>query len=158
MSYTIDIKVTPAVRVATLTTRTTMATIAPVIDKGFATVMAAIEAAGTHPVGAPFIVYHEMFDEVTEGTLQICIPVPPDTTGDAGEVTFTTFDETTVAWTTHEGPYAGIGQAYAAVASWVQDNGHTFAGPPREVYVTDPRTVAESDLLTEVQFPIVAAP
>lgn len=157
VSYAIDIKQAPAVQVATWTTTTTMVTVAETVDRGFATVMAAIGKMGTHPAGVPFIVYHEMFDETTPGTIQICIPVPAGTTGEVDGVAFTTVGASSVASTTHRGPYTTISQAYDAVAAWVQEQGHGFAGPPREVYITDPRTVREEDLRTEVQFPVIVA-
>src|SRR5215213_6409744 len=58
------------------------------------------------------------------------------------------------AVTVHRGPYAEIGPAYHTVSGWVADHGHELAGGPREVYLNDPREVAEADLLTEVQWPI----
>jgi effector-binding domain-containing protein len=33
-------------------------------------------------------------------------------------------------------------------------NGRTPAGPPREVYLNDPATVAAADLLTEIDWPV----
>src|SRR4051812_7793329 len=38
----------------------------------------------------------------------------------------------TVAWTTHFGPYGGLGNAHAAVREWCRSNGHRLAGPSWE--------------------------
>jgi DNA-binding transcriptional MerR regulator len=59
-----------------------------------------------------------------------------------------------VAWTTHHGPYDEISPAYHTLAGWIQEHGHGIVGAPREIYLTDPRTTAPDDLLTEVQFPV----
>ena len=39
-----------------------------------------------------------------------------------------------VAWTTHLGPYAGLGAAHDAVHRWSAANGRKLAGPRWEVY------------------------
>ena len=39
-----------------------------------------------------------------------------------------------VAWTTHVGPYGGLGGAHAVVRRWCEDNGHHLAGPSWEIY------------------------
>jgi effector-binding domain-containing protein len=39
-----------------------------------------------------------------------------------------------VAWTTHLGPYHGLGAAHDAVRQWCETNQHTLAGPSWEIY------------------------
>lgn len=39
-----------------------------------------------------------------------------------------------VAWTTHLGPYGGLGAAHDAVRRWCESNGHHLAGPSWEIY------------------------
>jgi effector-binding domain-containing protein len=39
-----------------------------------------------------------------------------------------------VAWTTHLGPYHGLGAAHDAVRQWCEANQHTLAGPSWEIY------------------------
>ena len=39
-----------------------------------------------------------------------------------------------VAVVTHLGPYAGLGQAHAAVREWAKTSGHRLAGPNWEIY------------------------
>jgi effector-binding domain-containing protein len=38
------------------------------------------------------------------------------------------------AWTTHFGPYGGLGAAHDAVRDWCATNGHRLAGPSWEIY------------------------
>jgi effector-binding domain-containing protein len=39
-----------------------------------------------------------------------------------------------VATTTHFGPYAGLGEAHAAIRRWCSENGHPLAGVCWEIY------------------------
>ena len=39
-----------------------------------------------------------------------------------------------VAWTTHLGPYGGLGAAHDAVRKWCEANQHKLAGPSWEIY------------------------
>ena len=59
----------------------------------------------------------------------------------------------TVASTVHVGPYGEIGKAYTALQKWMTDAGRRPAGPVREVYLNDPGSVPENELLTEVDWP-----
>lgn len=53
----------------------------------------------------------------------------------------------------HLGPMSSIGESWQAMHRWIVDNGHSFAGPCRELYV---RAEGEdqSDWVTELQQPI----
>lgn len=157
MPYEVTIKDVPAQTVASLTVNTNLATIGNAVTQGFGKVGGAIGAAGTWPMGAPFVVYHQVIDEHTDGDIEICMPVPPDSTAPPGDVVWKQFPGGAVAATTHRGPYDEIGPAYHTVTGWIQDHGHTITAPPREVYLNDPQSVAPDELLTEVQFPIDAS-
>ena len=51
-----------------------------------------------------------------------------------GEVVCSSTPAGRVAWTTHLGPYGGLGSAHEAVRSWCQARSHRLAGPSWEVY------------------------
>ena len=171
MPYQVDIKEVPAQPVASWTTTTSLAGIGEAIGRGCATLVEAIVAAGCQPVGPPLVVYHDVIDDQTDGLVEVCFPVPGDVAGiggesgtsgdgsgaDGGAVVWKELAGGPVAYTVHRGPYDEIAPAYHTVAGWAHDHGHGLVGPPREVYVNDPRLVAPEDLLTEVQFPIDAS-
>ncbi len=160
LTYDVTIKDIPTHAVASVTVHTSLATIGDAIAKGFGAVVGAISAARVAPAGAPFIVYHQVIDEDTDGNIEICVPVPASTgerVGGPGDVVWKQVPGGPVAATTHRGPYAEIGPAYHTVTGWIHDHGHTITAPPREVYLNDPQLVAPEDLLTEVQFPIDAS-
>ena len=149
MPYEITVKDVPPIDVASLRVHTSLDKIGEDLGMGFGKVI----AASGSPAGMPFIVFHDVIDEETDGDIEICIPVlaPIAPTGD---VVGRRIEGGSMATTTHKGPYDQISPAYHTITGWVQDHGHEFAGPPREIYLNDPATVAPEELLTEVQWPI----
>ena len=59
-----------------------------------------------------------------------------------------------MAVTEHLGPYDALAPAYHSLTSWITANGYEFAGPPREIYLNDPHTVAPEELKTRIEFPV----
>jgi effector-binding domain-containing protein len=57
------------------------------------------------------------------------------------------------------GPYDTIGSSYAELLAWPGEHGYAMAGPPREVYLSEPETPPEQ-IRTIVELPVVevAAP
>jgi effector-binding domain-containing protein len=63
---------------------------------------------------------------------------------------------TLMASTMHKGPYEEIAAVYGALASSIAEKGYEMAGPPEEVYFSEP-TVLPKDILTEIRFPVKKA-
>jgi effector-binding domain-containing protein len=53
---------------------------------------------------------------------------------ETGEVARSSTPAGAVAWTTHLGPYGGLGAAHDAVRTWCDANSHRLAGPSWEIY------------------------
>ena len=51
-----------------------------------------------------------------------------------GEVVRSATPAGSVAWTTHLGPYGGLGAAHQAIGRWCEANNHSPAGPNWEIY------------------------
>jgi DNA-binding transcriptional MerR regulator len=63
-----------------------------------------------------------------------------------------------VASVIHQGSDETCSQAHLAARSWIESQGHTIAGPNRELYWhDDPEPEGESSV-TEIQFPILVSP
>ena len=154
VSYDIMIKRVPDQQVASVTARAGLSQVGDAIARAFATLTAVLARAGVQPTGAPFIVFRDVIDEQTDGAVEVCVPVPMGVNVAGDGVERNEIPGGPVAVTTHRGPYDEITPAYHVVSGWIQDHGHESTGPPREVYLNDPRTVLPDDLLTEVQFPI----
>lgn len=58
-----------------------------------------------------------------------------------------------VASAMYRGPYERIAPAYAEIAAWVRTHGYAVAGPPEELYCSEP-TTSPDDTLTEIRFPV----
>jgi DNA-binding transcriptional MerR regulator/predicted transcriptional regulator YdeE len=77
-------------------------------------------------------------------------PVP-----DNGRMRVHELPAATVAATIHHGPYNTIGDAHAAVITWIRANGYRIAGPDREinVYNCAPIRLDDPTYVTEIQYP-----
>lgn len=59
-----------------------------------------------------------------------------------------------VAYAVLKGPYDQIAQEYGKIMAWAQQQGYTVAGPVMEMYLEGGEGVPESELVTEVRFPV----
>lgn len=149
MPYEVMEKEVDSVKVASVSKEVDLTTIGAAIGEGFGTIMGVLGPQGGTPAGAPMVVYHDVIDEETAGTVEMCIPVAAEFEP-SGPVEFKELPGGKVASTIHKGAYAGIAPAYHAVSSWISANGYEPAAPPAEVYLNDPTEVTESEQLTEV--------
>lgn len=154
MTYDVTVKDVPAIHAAVVRRQATIDIVGPVVRGAFAVLMAAVRTQGAAPAGPPFLITVGEPSAEHPMDLELGVPVGspfPDT----GDVFGRDVDGGTMATTVHRGSYAGIGPAYAALTTWIAEHGHTVAGPPREIYVTDPASVpTPADNVTEVWFPI----
>ena len=55
----------------------------------------------------------------------------------------------------HKGSYETIGGSHGQAMSWVEENGYSIAGAPREVYIQGPESGDDSSTyMTEIQIPV----
>ena len=76
---------------------------------------------------------------------------------DVGDIIFKTIPAVTVVSVMHKGAYEHLGQAYAYVFKWIEENGfETTDEPPRESYIDGIWNKEDvADWLTEIQVPIL---
>ena len=61
----------------------------------------------------------------------------------------------TFASAIHRGSYAGIGEANAAVAAWIEANGYQYDGPMFNIYHVSPAETSDPErFVTEVCYPV----
>jgi effector-binding domain-containing protein len=59
------------------------------------------------------------------------------------------------ACTTFVGPYSKLGEAYAAVMKWIDENEYKNVGAPFNIYLNGPETAkSPNQFVTEVCFPV----
>lgn len=153
MPYTVQVDEVAPQLVAATRFRTDLNRIGGDIGAGFGRLVQVLGGEGSQPIGSPFVVYHDVIDEETDGDVEICIPISGAITGN-GDVASREFDGGTVAFTVHHGPYQEVGPAYHTLTAWIAEHEHEVTGPPREVYVNDPQSVPPEDLVTRVEFPV----
>ena len=154
MPYEVEVKEVPAQHVAMHRRHSSIATIGDDIQAAFATLGQAVGMSGVPMAGPPFLVMFDVIDEESDGDFALAFPVAAPFPG-TGEITGEELPAMTVAATVHRGPYDEIGPAYHTLQGWTQEHGHEVAGPPREIYLTDPgETPDPADYVTEIQFPI----
>ncbi len=109
-------------------------------DSSYGPVMAALQAAGLHPVGAALAVYEG--DPMAEFTVEIGFPVdrPLPAAADVDGVSVVPSDIPAgrVAVLSHVGPYDELGAAWRRLMAWVASEGLTPGARYGEIYVTEP--------------------
>jgi effector-binding domain-containing protein len=152
MAHEITVKDVPGGPALSIRAATTPAAIGPAIGLAIAELKAYLSDLGVEPEGLPFVVYHRI--DGAQLDLEVCMPVRERVDG-SGRIAPCEIEAGTVAWTIHRGPYATEGQAYADLATWMEEHGYRPAGPPRETYLVGPaETSDESAYRTEIDWPV----
>ena len=134
-------------------TRTTMNKIGEVMGPVFGEVYGYIQQSGQAPAGMPFAIYHSMAEGDTvelECGMPVASPMAGTARIQAGEL-----PAGTMVTVTHMGPYDDLKHTWAALTKWMASQGLQAAGPPWEVYVTDPGAEPDrSKWRTDIFFPV----
>jgi len=104
----------------------------------------------------PYGTYFNSPMEVSQEELQYEVGI--GFTGDAsgeGRVKIKEVPTYQVVSTVYKGPYGQAAQIYPVLIKYAMEKGYNIAGPVTEIYINNPMEVSESELLTEVQFPVM---
>lgn len=71
-----------------------------------------------------------------------------------GDIQIKVVPEHQVVSTVFQGPYGEAASVYMDLIEYAQKEGYQTTGAPLESYLNSPDDVAESELLTEIQFPV----
>ena len=118
----------------------------------FGEVFGYVNESGQQPAGMPFSRYHSMDNESVD--MECGLPVASALDGtpriQSGEL-----PGGTAATVVHKGPYEGLPQTWTALVEWMGSQGLRPAGPPWEVYLTDPGAEPDqSKWRTQIFFPV----
>jgi effector-binding domain-containing protein len=137
---------------AVIPTETTSDAVGPALGQAFAEVLATLGRAGVAPVGPPFARYFEY--SPARVTLEAGFPVAAPVSRD-GRVMPGELPAGRIAQAMHAGGYDTVAETYGRLESWIRERGHTPAGPPWEVYLTDPTSEPDpSRWLTQILWPV----
>jgi len=104
----------------------------------------------------PFVVYYTSPMEVAPEKMEyeVGIPFEGEANGD-GMINIKIMPQHQALSTIYQGPYQGVGSAYGMMMEHIRKYGYEIIGVPREIYLNSPQEVPETELLTEIQFPII---
>lgn len=106
--------------------------------------------------GPPFVVYYTNPMEVAPEKMEYDVGIPfKGDLKDEGKISVKILPEHQVLSSIHQGPYQEVGSVYGMMMEHIFKEGYEIIGVPREVYLNSPGEVPESELLTEIQFPII---
>lgn len=136
----------------------TLPAIGRVLSMAFDEVYRTVEARGGASDGPPFVIYHGMPAGDDPFDIEVCAPIRAAIEPPSGWQ-LKTLPGGTFASLLHVGPYDSVGEGYEVLSAWISSHDLAFAGPPREVYLSDPDTPSEQ-IRTVIEFPVfrVAGP
>jgi effector-binding domain-containing protein len=111
------------------------------------------------PAGMPAAVYLTVPSAApgVEAIWELWAPVAPDAEAaepDESGVGIKQIQPMMVASVVYTGPYDGVGPTYEAMWAWIRANGYVPAGPPMEVYHSDPEDTPPEESVTEILMPV----
>jgi effector-binding domain-containing protein len=124
------------------------------MGRDFPQMLAAVQTAGLEPTAPPMSVYTKMSMRTGRFDYIAAMPVAPNTTAAGlapGQLT-----AGRALKVVHTGPYHFIGNAWSSVMSQARAEKHKLnkRRPAIEVYLNDPATTPEAELITEIYVPI----
>ena len=90
-----------------------------------------IRQRGAHPAGPPFVRYHTFGEGETD--MEVGIPVK-ELVAEEGRIIASELPGGPIISTWHYGPHDALGQAYARLQAWLDEQGREPDGPTWEVY------------------------
>ena len=141
MSYTFEEKHLDARTVVTIRRETTHEGLAQAFGEILPAIAGAIHAAGGQMASPPFGMYHTFNPPTVDLEAGAAVVASIDTEGD---MRCYELPACKVISLMHVGPYDDLGEAHAALQSYVTEKGLKRAGPPAELYWTDPGAEPDS--------------
>jgi DNA-binding transcriptional MerR regulator len=121
-------------------------------------VFKALTQVGVKETGPVLALYH--YHESLEDSIDVemAVAVTAAERAQSGRVKVYDLPQVTVASAVYNGSYdafESVGQVYAAIGKWIQENGYHIVGPSRELYLQAPAPGSASrDGIMEIQFPV----
>ncbi|HEX6798659.1 MAG TPA: GyrI-like domain-containing protein [Ktedonobacterales bacterium] len=158
-AYDVRIKSVAPQSIAGVRVQVPQSALSTVIPRTTAELRRYLRDVGIAPAGHSVVLYHELEEGADESDnpildAEIAISVPASVP-ENDCIHNSQVQGGDVAYLIHIGPYSQIPFAYGPLSAWIQEHGHEYAGPAREVYLTNP--IEEPDpakYQTEIAWPI----
>lgn len=128
------------------------------IPEAMKTLMGWVTNRGIKPLGLPMGIYYNSSASVRPDELRwdVAIPVPDGVNGE-DEIAVMELQGGKFVYAFHQGPYDQVGAVYGELFTFIGQNSLRTAGPPMEIYLSDPTKVKPQDLTTEIRVPVATA-
>jgi len=152
-AYELLLKQVDALRVATLCERVALG---ENLWRSYGEVTAYLDRQGQQQVGPEMLLMHSRYKIYDDGMaidVEMAVPLAGDVSDDE-QIHMRTLSGGLVASTVHTGDGSVLGQAFAALYSWMRENGYRVIGYPRLVRLQYGEQEGFELPVTEVQFPV----
>ena len=143
----------PQIAVAIKKTAVSMEQIAEVSTSGYTELMEYLAKKGKQIAGAPYLAYMNGNEDFSKFDIELGIPVSKAIPVQ-GEFFMSQIYEGKAIATTYKGAYKDIEVAYVALMDYAKENALEMTGVYYDYYISNPADTPESELLTQVVFPI----
>jgi effector-binding domain-containing protein len=118
-----------------------------------------IDEGDRYAAGPPMVAYFNSPDQVPENELIWQVMIPVVNPGQFRQIEmdklgFSYMNAALVAYAYHIGSYETVGETYGLLFAWASRNDYEIAGPPMEIYWSDPEDTPEERLVTELWLPV----
>ena len=131
----------------------TMAEISLVATEGLQKVFGFLARQGVEIAGAPYLAYTNGNADFTRFDVELGIPIREEIAVD-GDFLLSKTCEGKAITATHKGAYQDVEAVYSALMEYMAENKLESTGVYYDYYLNNPADTLESELLTQVVFPI----
>jgi len=111
-------------------------------------------------IGPPQAIYHDGESKERDWDIEVCMPIGDKLSPNGNVKVYDLPGFEKMACVVHTGPFATIGEAYDAIAKWIDQNGYQIVGPGRELNLRVPEPIGnqnDPNTVNEIQFPVEKA-
>ena len=143
----------PQIAAAIKRTELGMDKIVEAMNVDYTKLMEYIAQQGKQIAGAPYCFYTNANEDYTKFDIELGIPVN-EAVSYSGEIFMSQTYEGKALTATHKGAYKDLETTYCALMDYAKENSIEIANDCYDYYISNPADTPESELLTEVVFPI----
>lgn len=143
----------PKVAVAMKKENATMAEISVLATEGLQKVFGFLAQQGVEIAGAPYLAYMNANEDFLKFDIELGIPVS-ESVPVGGDFFMSRTYEGKAIVTMYKGAYKDIEVAYVALIDYAKENSLEMTGVYYDYYISNPADTPESELITQVVFPI----
>lgn len=111
--------------------------------------------AGLRIAGPVMSIYHDGEYRETDADIEVAVPISGKLNYTGDRIRVSTLSGGKFLSLIYKGPYLGIHEGWSRIYEYAALQGITLGIPGREYYLNDPGEVPESELLTEIQVPVM---